>query len=221
MARLILNTMISLDGVMQAPGGPQEDPSGGFDKGGWVVPYSDDLMGEVMTDSINKMDALLLGRRTYEIFAAHWPYVTDQGDPIAVPLNRVPKFVASKTLDKVTWDKTTILSQPVPESVAKLKNETDGEIQVHGSSNLIQTLLQHNLVDEFRLYVCPVILGEGKRLFDQGTLPDGLELTASKISPKGVLLLTYQAGGEVETGSFALEEPTQAEIERRKRNQGA
>lgn len=209
------NTFVSLDGVMQAPGGPEEDPSGGFEFGGWTVTYWDEIMGEVMTALLDLAEFdLLLGRRTYEIFAAHWPYLED--DPTADRLNRATKYVASTTLTDPAWRKTVVIDD-VSSRVADLKAGEGPEIQVHGSSNLIQTLLRHDLIDEFRIWVFPVVLGNGKRLFGSGTIPAGLSLTDVKTSSTGVLMTTYVRAGDVPIGSFALEEPTEEELRRRER----
>jgi dihydrofolate reductase len=214
MRKLVTNTFLTLDGVMQAPGGPEEDPSGGFTHGGWSVNYWDDLMGEAMGEAMSRPFDLLLGRRTYEIFAAHWPHATDE--PAAV-LNNATKYVASRTLEAVEWQNSILLEGDVAEAVVRLKDEGGPEIQVHGSGNLIQTLLEHDLVDEYRLWIFPVVLGTGKRLFGDGAIPRGLKVVDSKTSTTGVLIATYERGGEVEYGSFALEEPTEAELRRRQR----
>jgi dihydrofolate reductase len=215
MRKIVVNTFLTLDGVMQAPGGPEEDPTGGFKHGGWSANYWDDFMGEQMGQVMGKPFDLLLGRKTYEIFAAHWPHITD--DPAADALNSAKKYVASTTLDEATWSNSTLISGDVPKALADLKTETGPEIQVHGSSDLLQTLIEHDLVDEYRLWVFPLVLGEGKRLFGGGTVPAGLKLVDSKTSSTGVVISTYERAGEVEYGSFALEEPTDAEVERRRR----
>jgi dihydrofolate reductase len=214
MRKLAISTFLTLDGVMQAPGGPEEDPTGGFTHGGWSANYWDDAMGRQMTDALSKPFDLLLGRRTYEIFAAHWPYVTD--DPAADQLNSATKHVASRTLDKVEWSNSTLIKGDVAEYVASLKEGSGPEIQVHGSGDLIQTLLKHDLVDEYRLLIFPLLVGSGKRIFADGTIPAGLKLVDSKTSTTGVLMATYEPAGEIPYGSFALEEPTEAEIERRR-----
>jgi dihydrofolate reductase len=215
MSKLAVNTFVTLDGVMQAPGGPEEDPTGGFAHGGWSVNYWDELMGQVMDEAMSRPSELLLGRKTYEIFAAHWPHVT--GDPTADKLNSARKYVASRTLDKVDWQNSILIEGDVAEGVARLKDEAGPEIQVHGSAGLLQTLLKHDLVDEFRVWIFPLVLGTGKRLFGDGTVPAGLKLTNSTTSTTGVVIATYERAGAVEYGSFALEEPTEAEIERRAR----
>jgi dihydrofolate reductase len=215
MRKLAVNTFLTLDGVMQAPGGPEEDPTAGFAHGGWSVGYWDEAMGARMDEFMGRPFDLLLGRKTYEIFAAHWPHVTD--DPAAEALNAAHKHVASRTLDRVEWQNSTLLEGDAADAVARLKSEDGPEIHVHGSSNLIQTLLERDLVDELRLWFFPVVLGEGKRLFAGGTVPRGLRLADSAVSTTGVLMTTYEPAGEIEYGSFALEEPTAAEVGRRER----
>jgi dihydrofolate reductase len=211
MRTLSINTFLSLDGVMQAPGGPDEDPTGGFTLGGWgTTHFDDEMMGQMSTTGYE----LLLGRGTYEIFAAHWPY--DEG-PIADHLNSTRKHVASTTLKKVDWSNSTLIEGDVPEYVSKLKAQDGPEIQVHGSPGLIQTLLKHDLIDEFRLWTFPLLLGSGKRLFGDGTQPAGLKLVDSKTSNTGVTISTYAPAGDVPLGSFEFDEPTEAEVERRKR----
>jgi dihydrofolate reductase len=204
MGKLVVGTFLTLDGVMQGPGGPEEDTEGGFEHGGWSVPFwGDDRMGEFMDESMGRAEALLLGRKTYEIFAGHWPNVGDD-DPMAAKLNSVEKYVASTTLDSVDWQNSTLLEGDVAEAVAKLKDEKT-EIQVPGSQNFIQTLLKHDLIDEYRLFVFPVALGTGKRLFADGTIPTNLKLVASETSSTGVAMNTYEAAGRPEYGSFELE----------------
>jgi len=202
MRKLVVLSFITLDGVMQAPGGPQEDPTGGFKHGGWSVSYWDDFLSGVMSEQMSGPFDLLLGRRTYEIFAAHWPYV--QGDdPFAARMNSAKKYVVSRTLDKLDWSNSILIKDNVAREVKKLKGKDGPELQVHGSGNLIQTLLKHDLVDEFCLKIYPVVLGKGKRLFAEGAVPAGLRLLESKASPKGVIVATYERAGEVRTGSFA------------------
>lgn len=198
---------------MQAPGGPEEDPSGGFTHGGWSVNHWDDAMGEVMDEAMRVEYDLLLGRGTYEIFAAHWPLSTEPG---AETLNKARKFVASRTLTSADWSNTTVLNgDDVPAQIAKLKAEDGPEIQVHGSWGLIQTLLRENLVDEFRLWIFPVALGTGKRLFGEGTVPTGFTVGKVTTSSTGVIIANYERAGEVTTGSFAFEEPSELEVQRR------
>ncbi len=204
MRKLSVNTFLTLDGVMQAPGGPGEDPSGGFTHEGWSVNYWDDRMGQIMGEFMSKPFDLLLGRTTYEIFAAHWPRVTD--DPAADALNAAKKYVASRTLGTVEWNNSTLIKGDTGEEVAKLKDQSGPEIQVHGSGNLIQTLMKHDLIDEFQIWIFPVLLGSGKRLFADGTIPAGLKLVDSQTSSTGVVIATYERAGEIKYGSFALEE---------------
>jgi dihydrofolate reductase len=206
MRELIVNTFLTLDGVMQAPGGPEEDPSGGFEHGGWSFGYWDEQMQGVMGESMSKPFDLVLGRKTYEIFAAHWPH---SDDPFAEPLNRATKHVASSTLKQLEWENSKLIEGEVPEGVRALKEEDGPELQVHGSANLIQALLEHGLVDEFRLKIYPLVLGEGKRLFDGGTVPAGLELASSQVSSSGVIMATYRSGAEIKYGSFAAETPSE------------
>ena len=212
MRSLVVNTFMSLDGVMQAPGGPDEDPTGGFRYGGWAVNYFDDEMMERMAESAPY--ELLLGRGTYEIFAAHWPH--DEG-PIADRLNGTRKHVASTTLEKVEWSNSTLITGGVAEYVAELKRQDGPEIQVHGSVGLIQTLLEHDLIDEYRLWIFPLVLGKGKRFFGAGTIPGGMKLVDSAVSKTGVTINTYERAGDIDLGSFEFDEPTEAEMERRKR----
>jgi dihydrofolate reductase len=204
--------MMSLDGIMQAPGGPDEDPTGGFTLGGWAVNYIDEEMMRRVAES--GPYELLLGRGTYEIFAAHWPH--DEG-PIADQLNGTRKHVASRTLDRVDWNNSTLIRGDVAEYVTRLKEQDGPEIQVHGSPGLIQTLLKHDLIDEFRIWIYPVVIGTGKRAFGDGTMPAALKLVDSKVSATGVAINVYQRAGDVDTGSFEFEEPTEAELERRRR----
>jgi dihydrofolate reductase len=212
MRTLATNSFVSLDGVMQAPGGPDEDPTRGFELGGWGVNYMDEeMMGDVAESGPYE---LLLGRGTYEIFAAHWPY--DEG-PIADQLNSTRKHVASTTLDEVSWNNSTLIEGDVAEYVADLKRRDGPEIQVHGSPGLIQTLLENDLIDEFRVWIFPVTLGTGKRLFGDGAHPAALKLVDSKVSKTGVTINVYQPAGDIDPGSFEFEEPSEAELARRKR----
>ena len=212
MRKLVVNTFMSLDGVMQAPGGPEEDPTGGFTHGGWAANYFDDEMMEQMAES--GPYELLLGRGTYEIFAAHWPY--DEG-PIADHLNGTRKHVASTTLEQVEWNNSTLIKGDVPQYVGALKREDGPEIQVHGSPGLIQTLLEHDLIDEFRMWIFPLAIGTGKRFFGHGTVPAGLKLIDSKATKTGVTVNVYERAGDIDPGSFEFDEPTEAEVERRRR----
>jgi dihydrofolate reductase len=217
MRKLIVLSFITLDGVMQAPGGPEEDPTGGFKYGGWVAGYFDDFLGKLMEKQMNKPFNLLLGRRTYEIFAAHWPYVKTDEDPFAASMNKAKKYVASKTLKRLDWSNSELIKGDVAKEVKKLKEQDGPDIQVHGSGNLIQTLLKHDLVDELWLKIFPITLGKGKRLFAEGTIPAGFKLLESETLPNGVIVASYARAGEVKTGSFEFEVPTEAELARRKR----
>lgn len=203
MRKLVVGTFLTLDGVMQAPGAPEEDRDGGFANGGWVVPIFDDELGASMVEWIEGIGALLLGRRTYEIFASHWP-LTGPDDPIGAAFGRVPKYVASRTLQSADWEGTTVIDD-VPGAVRALKEEDGDEIQVHGSGDLVQTLLREDLVDELRLITCPVVVGPGKRLFGEGTAPAALELVATTTFPSGAILHTYRRDGALTMGSFGLE----------------
>jgi dihydrofolate reductase len=204
MRELIVNTFVTLDGVMQAPGGPEEDPGGGFEHGGWSFGYWDEQMQNVMGDLMGKPFDLVLGRKTYEIFAGYWPHHPDE--PGAEPLNKATKNVASTTLRELDWENSQLIEGDVPEGVRALKEQDGPELQVHGSANLIQTLLEHGLVDEFRVMIFPLVLGTGKRLFDGGTVPAGLDLTRSETSSTGVITATYRTGADIKYGSFASEE---------------
>lgn len=204
--KLTLTTFLTLDGVMQAPGGPEEDTSGGFEHGGWLVPYVDEDMGRIVEQRFAGAEAFLLGRHTYEIFAAHWPLVTDANDPVAGKLNSLPKYVASRTLSEATWHNTTLLKGEVAAEVAKLKARPGGELQVHGSGDLAQTLIAHGLVDEYQLWVYPVVLGQGKRLFREGNVPSALQLVQSQTTSTGVLVNVYRPAGDVTHGRFDMPE---------------
>jgi dihydrofolate reductase len=217
MRKIIVLSFISLDGVMQAPGSPEEDPTGGFKHGGWLFGYSDDFLLKVMITQMSKPFDLLLGRKTYEIFAAHWPHANASEDPFAARINNAKKYVASKTLTKLDWNNSELIKGDAWNEIKKIKEQDGPEIQVHGSGNLIQLLLKHDLVDELWLKVFPITLGAGKRLFAEGTIPAGFKLLESEISPSGVIIASYERAGEVKTGSFGLETPSEAELARRKR----
>jgi dihydrofolate reductase len=204
--RLTLHTFLTLDGVMQAPGGPDEDTDGQFPHGGWSFPYGDADFGAAMTGYFANVSAFLLGRRTYEIFASHWPKVTDAGDLIAGQLNALPKYVASTTLTSLGWDGSELISGDVPAEVARLKQRPGGELQVHGSGSLAHTLIAHNLVDEYRLLTFPVHLGSGKKLFADGLPAGALRLTGSSVTSTGVIIASYEPAGPPGYGSYALDE---------------
>ena len=207
MRTLLVTTFVTLDGVMQGPGGPEEDPSGAFGHGGWSVGYWDQAMGDWMGAIMRPPFELLLGRRTYEIFAAHWPTSTDPG---AKELNDATKHVASRSLDHVDWQNARLLEGDAADAVRTLKESDGPQLQVHGSGDLIQTLLEQDLVDEFRIWVFPVVLGTGRRLFSDGTTPAGLELVDAKVSSTGVALLSYRRAGAPKYGSFAGEPAAEA-----------
>jgi dihydrofolate reductase len=196
---------MTLDGVTQGPGGPDEDRSGGFEHGGWVVPYFDEKMGDIITEWVEQAGGFLLGRRTYDIFAASWPKSTDPNDKIAVALNTRPKYVASRTLKSLDWRNSTLIQGDVATEVAGLKQQDGGEIQVHGSSNLIQTLMKHDLIDGLRLWLFPVALGSGRRLFEAGFHPAAFRLTETQFSSTGVVLHVYERAGEVQYGTMEVE----------------
>lgn len=205
MRKLVVLTFITLDGVMQAPGGPEEDTTGGFKYGGWVAGYWDEFLGGVMGEQMAEPFDLLLGRKTYEIFAAFWPHVKrDNPDyRIAEKFNSTKKYVASKTLKKLDWSNSELIKGDTAQEIKMLKEQNGPELQVHGSGNLVQTLLKHDLVDEFRLKIFPITLGTGKRLFADGTIPAGLKLIDSGTSTAGVIVATYERAGDAKTGLLA------------------
>ncbi len=211
MRDLVVQVFVTLDGVMQAPGGPEEDPSGGFEYGGWSVSAWDEAMMETMGEAMQAPSEYLLGRKTYEIFAAHWPYADD---PMADKLNASTKYVASNTLESAEWQNSVVIGGDLVSKIRELKAEDGPEIQVNGSSDLIQTLAAADLVDEYHVWVFPVVVGKGKRLFGDEIAARSLELVHQKTSSTGVLMLRYRRRGPVEIGSFAFEEPTEAEIRR-------
>lgn len=198
MRKIIVLTFVTLDGVMQAPGGPEEDSSGDFKYGGWTVPHFDEMGGQIMEEQMGHPFDLLLGRKTFEIFASYWPHHPEEGAAI----NNARKYVASNTLTRHEWQNTTFLNGNVVDEIRKLKQQEGPELQVHGSANFIQTLLAHDLVDEFWIKIFPVTLGAGKRLFGEGTRPAAFQLVESKVTPSGVITAKFQRAGEVKTGSF-------------------
>lgn len=214
MRKLIASTFVSLDGVMQAPGAPEEDPTGGFAFGGWTFNFWDEAMGESMDGFDAKERDLVLGRRTYEIFEAYWPY-QPADDPIARNLNAARKHVASRTLKQLQWNNSTLLQGDVAKAVAALKSEAGPDLQIIGSGNLIQALRAASLIDEYNVWTFPVVLGRGKRLFEAGAKPGALRLVTSRTSATGVVMSTYQPAGDVPLGSFAQAAPSAKEIERR------
>jgi dihydrofolate reductase len=198
MRKIIVLTFISMDGVMQAPGGPEEDTTGNFKYGGWTVPYFDEFLGQVMSEQMGKPFDLLLGRKTFDVFASYWPQHPQEGAGI----NKATKYIVSNTLSRHAWNKSVFIKGNVVDEIKKLKQQDGPDLQVHGSGNLIQTLLEHDLVDEFWLKIFPVTLGKGKRLFDKGTIPASFALVDSKSSPAGVIIANFKRAGEVKTGSF-------------------
>jgi dihydrofolate reductase len=200
MRKLIVSTFLTLDGVMQAPGGPGEDDSGGFEQGGWSVTFWDEKMGEVMGAAMSVPFDLVLGRRTYDIFAAYWPDAA--AEEVARPLNDAQKHVASRSHPELTWARSSLLEGDVAQAVAALKEQDGPELQVHGSGDLLQTLHRHGLVDEWQVMTFPVVLGTGKRLFADGALPAALRLVGSSVSGSGVVIGRYAPAGELQTGSF-------------------
>jgi dihydrofolate reductase len=204
--RVTLHSFCSLDGVVQAPGGPDEDRDGGFVHGGWSFHYGDEDFGAAMVGFIGHADAFLLGRKTYEIFVGHWPHVTDADDPIAAKLNAQPKYVASTTLTSVDWHNSSLLGRDVAAEVAKLKEQPGDELQVHGSGGLAQTLIDHDLIDEYRLVLFPVHLGSGKKLFRDGMHAAALRLVTTTTTTAGVIIATYEPAGAVPYGSYARDD---------------
>jgi len=198
MRKIIVLTFVTLDGVMQGPGGPTEDTSGNFAHGGWTVPYFDEFLGQTMGEQMSRPFDLLLGRKTFEIFASYWPHHPEEGPEI----NNATKYVVSDMLTKHDWHKSVFINGNVVSEISKLKQQDGPDLQVHGSHTLIQTLLKHDLVDELWLKIFPVTLGIGKRLFDNGTVPAAYTLVESKSSPAGVIIATFKRAGEVKTGSF-------------------
>jgi dihydrofolate reductase len=204
--RLTLHTFLTLDGVLQAPGGPDEDRDGRFEHGGWSFPYGDQDFGVAVSGWFDQADAFLLGRKTYQIFAGHWPRVTDPGDPVASKLNTLPKYVASTTLGTADWHNSSLLGGDVAAEVAKLKERPGRELQVHGSGQLAQTLIEHDLVDEYRLLYFPVHLGSGKKLFRDGARAAALRLLSATTTSTGVIIATYEPAGPAQYGSYTLDQ---------------
>ncbi|MFF0162224.1 dihydrofolate reductase family protein [Streptomyces sp. NPDC005263] len=202
MGRLVSTVFVTLDGVYQAPGGPQEDPSGGFDQGGWSVPYGDDDFGRFVTEVFDNVGGFLLGRRTYEIFASYWPKMTDPSDPIASKLNALPKYVVSATLDAPGWSGTRVIDGDLAEEVTALKDRTDGELQVHGSGALVRSLLDLGLVDTLHLLSFPVVLGAGRRLFAEGAVPTAFRHAGGRVTAAGVSIQSYDLAGRPQYGSY-------------------
>ena len=218
MRKVIAATFISLDGVMQAPGGPDEDPTGGFEYGGWVFPHADEETGKALFELFEKPFDLLLGRKTYDIFSAFWPYVGDD-DPIGQRFNSVVKYVATRGDAELKWNKSQSLGKDVVAAIKGLKAGEGPDLLIQGSGDLIQTLPRHRLIDEFKLVIFPVVLGGGKKLFAGGAVPAAMKLLRTQSSSNGVIFATYQPDGPVKTGSFVGPNPSEEEIERRKRLQ--
>jgi dihydrofolate reductase len=203
MRKIIVLSFITLDGVMQAPGGPQEDEFGGFAFGGWSFPYFDEFSGRMMSEQMSKPFDLLLGRKTYDIFNSYWPLQDEAVNPVAKPFNAAKKYVASHSALRLDWKNSELLTGDVAEEVRKLKESEGIDLQVHGSGNFIQTLLKNDLVDELWLKIFPLTLGRGKRLFEDGTIPAAFTLLESKVTPAGVIFANYRrAPGEIKTGTF-------------------
>ncbi len=202
MRKIVVLSFITLDGVMQAPGGTEEDTSGGFKYGGWSFPYFDEFLGKVMAEQTGHPFDLLLGRKTYDIFAAYWPHQDENTNPFARESNKARKYVVSHSPIKLEWNNSVLLQGNIVEEVKKLKAQDGPELQVHGSGNLIQTLLQNDLIDELWLKIYPLTLGSGKRLFAEGTVPASFTLVESKTSPLGVIVANFKRAGEIKTGSF-------------------
>jgi len=215
MRRLIASTFVSLDGILQAPGGPEEDPTGGFTLGGWMFGYADESMDVSASGFDGKGRELVLGRRTYQIFEAYWPYQAAD-NPIAQTLNAAKKYVASRTLTTLHWNNSTLLQGDVVPAVAALKAEPGPDLQIIGSGNLIQTLQAASLIDEYNVWTFPVVLGRGKRLFGETAKPSALRLVRSQVSGTGVVMSTYVPAGDVQPGSFASTAPSERELARRR-----
>jgi len=215
MRRLIASTFASLDGVMQAPGGPEEDPTGGFTLGGWMVGYDDDSTDISAAGFDGKDRELVLGRRTYQIFEAYWPYQPDD-HPIAKTFNAAKKYVASRTLRMLEWNNSTLLHGDVASAILALKAQPGLDLQIIGSGNLIQTLQAASLIDEYNVWTFPVVLGRGKRLFSEAARPSALRLVRAQVSTTGVVMSTYTPGGDVQPGSFSSAEPSEKELDRRR-----
>lgn len=216
MRKVVVGAFTSLDGVMQAPGGPEEDPVGGFEHGGWVAPLFDEKLGEAVGEMFAKPFDLLLGRKTYDIFAAHWPYA-GADDPIGPLFDRINKYVATRNPDlRLTWQNSHSLGADAVDAVRKLKAQDGPDLLTQGSTDFLQTLFANDLVDEINLMLFPIILGRGKRLFGEGALPVGLKLVNSTVTGNGVTVNKYARAGEVATGSFEFDKPTEAELERRR-----
>jgi dihydrofolate reductase len=217
MRKVIIGAMVSLDGVMQAPGGPHEDPTSGFNYGGWVAPLADEVFGEEIGRMLSEPFDLLLGRKTYEIFAAHWPYAGGgPDDVIARTFNSITKYVATRKGLDLTW-KDSVALRDAASDVARLKRENGPSLLTQGSTDLIQTLLANDLVDQINLFIFPIVLGQGKKLFGAGSRAGAFRMIASRISPRGILMVKFAPDGAVKTGDLAMNPPTPAEVARREK----
>ena len=216
MRKLIASAFVSLDGIMQAPGGPEEDSTGGFAMGGWMFNFADDSMDLSESGFDGQDRELVLGRRTYEIFEAYWPYQPDD-HPIAKTLNAAKKYVASRTRKKLHWNNSALLSGDVVQAINTLKSQAGPDLQIIGSSHLTQTLQADSLIDEYNVWTFPVVLGQGKRLFSEAVMPSALRLVSSQVSETGVVMSTYVPDGEIRPGTFSSEEPSEMELARRKK----
>jgi dihydrofolate reductase len=226
MRKIVVAAFVSLDGVMQAPGGPDEDASGGFEYGGWTTPYGDEVLGAAIGEGMAKPFDLLLGRNTYDIFAAHWPYIAtdpssdtyDEGEAqIARTFNGTTKYVATHEPDTLAWENSQWLGEDAVAALRDLKKKDGPDLLIWGSSDLIQQLLAADLIDELNLMIYPLALGKGKRLFGDGTTPAAFKVVKSRVSTTGVVIATYERDGKIRTGSFARAEPSEAELERRRK----
>jgi dihydrofolate reductase len=216
MRKIVVGAFVSLDGIMQAPGGPQEDPVGGFKYGGWAFPYFDESMGEAVGEMFAKPFDLLLGRKTYDIFAAHWPYVGPD-DPIGPLFDRINKYVATRNRNlKLAWQNSHPLGPDPVAALRKLKSEEGPDLLTQGSTDFLKCLFENDLVDEINISFFPLVLGKGKKLFGDGAFPAAWKLVNSKVSGSGVTVNKYVRDGDIVTGSFEFEQPTEAELERRR-----
>jgi len=196
MRRIIVNAFLTLDGVMQAPGGPDEDREGGFAHGGWQAPYADDVMGRLVTDGFADADGFLLGRKTYDIFAGYWPAITDPDNAIATALNSRPKYVLSRSVERVSWNNASLITGDAVTELHKLRQQPGRTLHTWGSTDMLQTLMKNDLIDEYRLFIFPVVLGSGKRLFGSGTMPVALTQVESVTSGKGATYHRFEVGGK-------------------------
>ena len=200
MPKIIVNAFLTLDGVMQAPGGPDEDREGGFQHGGWQAAYTDENVGRLVVDGVKDADAFLLGRKTYDIFSSYWPKIIDPGNPIAAALNSRPKYVLSRSLERVTWSNSSLIKGDAVAAIRKLRQQPGRTVHTWGSTQALQTLLENDLIDEYRLFVYPLVLGSGKRLFGSGTVPAALKQVESVTTVRGPTFYRFERGGKPEYG---------------------